>query len=452
VTKNFALEKKRMYSINTMEITKAQWASEGEHLTLSMPLSKIDKENRIVSGWASLDNADTQGDVILSEANKRAFSRFRGNIREMHQPIAVGKMVSFKEDSFYDPESEKFYNGIFVDVYVSKGAESTWEKVLDGTLQGFSIGGAIVDSETQFVKDAGSDGKSIRFVKDYDLTELSLVDSPANQLANIFSITKAADGSSIIKGMVAEAKSENVFYCKADTTAKSSTEETLDCGFCGTPMKNIGWYEYENDAEKVTKVADVVRTFNKKQETAPEEGGVNVADEKTPEETVDAGSTTVVESPVVEEGKDAADEANSVEAVTEAADEEEAGKVEKAADVSEVDVEVEDPDFTKMFDDLKSAIEKGLTNNQKAAEEAISKAVDTFNEKVGELVKKHDELTEKFSSLKTEVENVEKALSAVESETAVRKSGDLGGSTGETLQKNRRDSIWGGSILRSTDL
>lgn len=438
-----------------MEITKAQWTSDSDSVHLSMPISKIDEEKRLVSGWASLDNADTQGDVILAEANRSAFSRFRGNIREMHQPIAVGKMVSFKEDSFYDQESGKFYNGIFVDVHVSKGAQSTWEKVLDGTLQGFSIGGAIIDSETQFVKDAGTDGKSIRFVKDYDLTELSLVDSPANPLANVFSIQKAADGSLTMAGMVAEAKMENVFYCQKDMTAKSSTEESVDCGFCGSKMENIGWYEYENDAEKVTKVAEIVGTLNKKQETATEEGGVNVADEKnaTEEAVVEPGSTTVAVDDATAQGEAEQNEKQSTEAVSNEevapAEEEKAETTEKAADVSEV--AVEDPDFTKMFSDLKTAIEGGLAKNREAAEEAISKAVDEFNTKVGELVTKHDELTTKFASLESRAEDVEKALKAVENETAVKKSGDLGGSTAETLRKSK-DSIWGGSILRSTDL
>ena len=29
-------------------------------------------------------------------------------------------MVSFKEDTYFDPESKKFYNGIYVSAYVSK--------------------------------------------------------------------------------------------------------------------------------------------------------------------------------------------------------------------------------------------------------------------------------------------------------------------------------------------
>ena len=107
-----------------MEMTKAHVTTDGIDLRVTMPLTKIDKENRIVSGYASLDNPDTQGDVITSAANRSAFSRFRGNIREMHQKVAVGRMVSFKEDTYFD-KNGKQYNGVWVDVYVSKGAQDT---------------------------------------------------------------------------------------------------------------------------------------------------------------------------------------------------------------------------------------------------------------------------------------------------------------------------------------
>lgn len=436
-----------------MEITKATWTTDGDNVTLAMPLSKVDKANRIVSGWASLDNADTQGDVILAEANSRAFARFRGNIREMHQPIAVGKMVSFKEDEFFDTETGESYRGIFVDVYVSKGAESTWEKVLDGTLQGFSIGGSILDSESQFVKDAGPSGRTIRFVKDYELVELSLVDSPANQLANVFSITKAADGSSIMKGMVADTQSEMVYYCKKDGVAKSSSDENVTCPVCKTGMENIGWYEYSGSDDKTAKFADVLAKYNT--DSATEDGGVDVAEEKTAEETVEPGSTTVTEAPATDEGKDKADADHSVEAVDEATDndevapakaEEPAEATEKAADVSEVSVE--EPDFTKMFKDLQTAIESGLVKNREAAEEAISKATQAFDSKVTELVEQHDELVNKFESLKTEIASVEKRMGLVESETAVKKSGDLGGSKAEKLEKSS-GSFWDGRFLMS---
>ena len=76
-----------------MTISKAHFDTNGEDLRLSMPFSKVDKERRIVSGFATLDNLDRQNDIVLPEASLKAFQKFRGNIREMHQPISVGKMV-----------------------------------------------------------------------------------------------------------------------------------------------------------------------------------------------------------------------------------------------------------------------------------------------------------------------------------------------------------------------
>jgi len=78
-----------------MDISKAQWTSEGNSLRLSMPIAKIDKERRTVSGFATLDNVDRQGDIVPAEASVKAFEKFRGNIREMHDDKkAVGKLVS----------------------------------------------------------------------------------------------------------------------------------------------------------------------------------------------------------------------------------------------------------------------------------------------------------------------------------------------------------------------
>ena len=148
-----------------MIISKAHWDTNGDNVRLSMPLTKIDKDRRIVSGFASLDNIDKQDDIVTSEASMDAFARFRGNIREMHQPSAVGKMVSFKEDMYFDTESKKFYKGVFVSAYISKGANDAWEKVLDGTYTGFSIGGRMNKWDDAY--DEKSD-KTMRVFKEYD--------------------------------------------------------------------------------------------------------------------------------------------------------------------------------------------------------------------------------------------------------------------------------------------
>jgi hypothetical protein len=117
-------------------------ALDSDNIRLSMPMMKVDRERRIVHGFATLDNLDKQDDIVTRAASLNAFKKFRGNIREQHDhKKAVGRIVDFREDSVYDAETGKTYNGVFVSAYVSKGAEDTWQKVLDGTLTGFSIGG-----------------------------------------------------------------------------------------------------------------------------------------------------------------------------------------------------------------------------------------------------------------------------------------------------------------------
>jgi len=210
-------------------LNKAFWHSEENSIKLSMPIAKVDKEKRMVSGFATLDNIDKQSDIVPTDVSVKAFERFRGNLREMHMPIAVGRVVSFKSDKFYNKEEDRFYNGVFVNAYISKGAQDTWEKVLDGTLSGFSIGGSIKDSDQ--VYDAEMD-KSIRVIKDYDLHELSLVDNPANQFANIVSIEKMADGQNKIDGIISKVDLENVYWCESDSLIRLSQEEDSSCPSC----------------------------------------------------------------------------------------------------------------------------------------------------------------------------------------------------------------------------
>ena len=430
-----------------MKIEKATWNTSADHVRLAMPLTKIDEEKRQVSGFASLDNPDSHDDIVLAEASQRAFSRFRGNIREMHQPIAVGRMVEFKEDEYYDPNDKKFYKGIYVTVKVSKGAQDTWEKVLDGTLTGFSIGGNVLDQESQFVKDAG---KSIRFIKDYELVELSLVDNPANQLANVFSIEKSADGSQVMKGMVADTKTEITYYCPEDEIAKTSTQESLSCPVCEKNMVDAGWFEYTTDAERAQKMAECVEKYlssNNTQETANNEGGVDVAKDTVEKQAVPEGQG------VIEPG--AAGQAETeVESSVENADVtevEEPVAEEEAADVSEV--ENAEDDLAKMFDNLRDELKKDVAGNFETVNHTLDEVNSKFEKfsasvegKFEELAAKHSELTEKFAGLKTELGNVEKSLTGLEAKTAFKKSGDLGGSTAAADTK-KSASTWGGHFL-----
>lgn len=207
-------------------------------IEFSVPLTKVDEEKRMVHGFATLDNVDLAGDVVDFDASLQAFQRFHGNIREMHDSHkAAGKLVSFRPERYYDAKTNKVYNGIFVSAYVSKGAQDTWEKVLDGTLTGYSIGG-IISKTTDEIREDGI----VRVVKSYDLVELSLVDSPCNQLASIISFEKNSEG-----GYLSKTVSENVFWCRKDNIVQITDADAASCYHCETHMQNIGFVESTDD-------------------------------------------------------------------------------------------------------------------------------------------------------------------------------------------------------------
>ena len=149
---------------------------------ISFPIDMIKKEQRIVSGIATADNIDKSNDIVDFEASKEAFANWGGNIREMHAPIAVGKAVKYEPVTITDKDGNT-YNAFKVEAYISKGAEDTWQKVLDGTLRSFSIGGKVIKKEE--MADKMYNGRPVNIIKKYVLGELSLVDNPANALAVI---------------------------------------------------------------------------------------------------------------------------------------------------------------------------------------------------------------------------------------------------------------------------
>lgn len=443
-----------------MTIAKVHWDTEGENVRLSMPFSKVDKERRIVSGFATLDNVDRQNDIVTAEASMKAFSKFRGNIREMHQPVAVGKMVAFKEDKYFDPESKKFYSGVYVSAYVSKGAQDTWEKVLDGTLSGFSIGGRMNKYEDAYDEKMDS---SIRIIKEYDLMELSLVDTPANQFANILSVQKV-DGVSVLKGDAVNVEIENVFWDPESGVVKISENEVEVSPATGNPMQNIGFVE-KSDNDKIDMIkflVDSAKGISSKMikeaspmnetttEVAVEETAVVEETQVAPEADATTEDVVVVdETPVVEDveksasaggsGATGTDEEEESDEMSDDEDEEELGKTETATEeVSKTDAVAESVaeiknTLTSAFSDLATTI-KSLQEQV----DALNKSVDSVKNEVTE----SKQIFNEFG----------KRVDAVEADTAFRKSGDLGEIVQETEPEQVQKSLWGGRFLKTADL
>jgi phage shock protein A len=466
-----------------MNIQKVNWNNSESAVKFSFPITKVNKEKRTVSGFATMDNIDRHGDIVTSEASEKAFSRFRNNLREMHQPVAVGKVMSFHPEEYYDKDSGKTYKGIYVNAYVSKGAQDTWEKVLDGTLTGFSIGGNIVQSSFE-----PGDQEDRRVIKEYELMELSLVDTPANPLANIFSIQKNADGQTIIKGLAADTKIENVFWCKTDKIASSSSEVIKDCIVCGTGMENIGWIE-SSETEKGVAISKIVDSYLKKDDapnpshsattregdagTVNSQSTINLYPDQN-KKIKKSESENDSENAMNKGGNKMADETNNETAVVEAAEAvveavadtaiaevaaevvaaAEAAPAEELVEKSVTSAEAEQP-FAKMLTELRDLFGDAINKNSADVEEKLQKSVDSVTSAraemegaVSDIKKELTALTNNIADFFKRFEELEKRFSSYESDTAVQKSiGDVDNTSRDTKLQKNLEFDWQGSFL-----
>jgi len=136
-------------------------------------ITKLDGEQHMVWGYASTEAQDDQGEVVRHEALAAALDRYMrfANIREMHRNSAVGVAT----------EAELDGKGLYLGARIVD--EGAWEKVVAGVYKGFSIGGRIT------ARDPGDR----RIITGLELTEISVVDRPANPEA-VFDCWKLAAG------------------------------------------------------------------------------------------------------------------------------------------------------------------------------------------------------------------------------------------------------------------
>lgn len=432
------------YLVMEKALYETKVAYDGDNIRLSMPLLKVDQEKRIVHGFATLDNLDKQDDIVTKAASVKAFERFRGNIREQHDPHkAVGRIVTFREDSVTDPETLKTYNGVFVSAYVSKGAEDTWQKVLDGTLTGFSIGGSIKETEKAYDEDVD---KTIRIIHDYDLVELSLVDNPANQLANVISIEKLDNGTVHVDTPLVKGGIENIFWCKEDNLVILKCTEEETCAVCNAAMANVGFVE-SNDTSKQLTIKTSLESFRKNAVTGDTEKEIvkeanimaedTVVEETVAEEVTKSEETIEESAPEMEAEVEKADEASETEA--------EVDEVEKSEDANEaVEAEVVEKDSAAdKVDELNSLLVSSLST--------LTDAVKSLNDKIEEMNKSLNGVQSEVAEVKGSAESLGKRVDAVEDTTAFRKSGDLGEVVQEQVMQ-KSASPWGGRFLNSADL
>jgi hypothetical protein len=154
-------------------------------LSFSFPIAKFEKledGRMLIQGTATDETLDSQGDILDYEGSKKAFGDWRGNVREAHDPK---KMVGKALEVAFDDTAKT----IGVSAFISSGALDTQAKVSEGVLTCFSVGGGAPTK----VKPEKVNGRTIRRVLEWPMSELSVVDAGANPNA-VFQLVKA-DGT-----------------------------------------------------------------------------------------------------------------------------------------------------------------------------------------------------------------------------------------------------------------
>lgn len=344
----------------------------------------IDASQRIVVGFATLDNLDSSNDIVTAEASMKAFEQFHGNVRLMHESRPVGKVISSQPAVYFDPVTGEEHSGIQVSVRISKAAEDVWTMCQDGTLSGFSIGGEVLKASKIYSEQYG---KAVKYIDDYRLTELSLVDSPANAYANITAIKKSSD-SYIEEGdqFYTTGKFSKVFEIKTEggntMTIKKSVDETNDSG------------EVTEDATEATEVED------------------NKPEDDQQQEVIEAEEKKAEDNPQ----EDAANEEANEEEVPNEAEK----PVEDTLNIDEV--------VSRVLEDIKAYLTESsaeVTKKLLEVNENLQKVLTTQSE-ISDDLQKTKELTTKSldRDYSENLGEIEKRLEKISSATAIRKSVD----------------------------
>ncbi len=213
-------------------------------MRIFVPLEKFDAEKRLAIGYASTPALDSQGEIVKREAVEAAlpdYMRF-ANIREMHQPSAVGVAQAADLDA----------KGLRIAAKVVD--DDAWEKVKQGVYKGFSIGGRVTSR----------DPADRRVITGLELTEISLVDRPANPEAvidvyKVFELAKegrrnsAADQKRIQH--VHDTAVELGARCAHAPAAAASDEPDADDGMEGKAARGGDLAKHASLAERLDDLA-----------------------------------------------------------------------------------------------------------------------------------------------------------------------------------------------------
>lgn len=373
-------------------------------ISVELDFNSFDPGSRMVVGYATLNNLDKGDDIITLDASVKALENYRGNIRVQHDKSRpVGVVKGYTTERVFDPSTGLFFDAVKIAVYISKTANDILDMCDEGVLNGFSVQGQILSSHKVFDPELN---KQIRIIDEYSLNEISLVDSPANPMANINSVFKSIDSLETVKDHLMICEKDGIIIkndgtiisncpsCKGEMTEINKNDEQYE----GLFEKLEGGQTHMSDTDKVETPEVVEAVVEDVVETPEVEEVVEAETVEVIAEAVEVENTPVKSEEVSEVAPSNEGElTNLTGAVNELIERLDAMLAEKAAEVTAKSADT-DSDLTKSFSDLVSKVD-GLISKMDEMSEKLSK-IDEIDETAGAMKKSLDEQVFKIENNK----------------------------------------------------
>lgn len=165
-------------------------------LNKDFKLSVINEDERLIAGWASVEVVDKQGQYVDVETLAKAMLKFvdrGGFINYGHENKPVGKILQWEIRKHPDTDRP----GVWIVAKINRGYkldDIVWNMIKSGKLKGFSIAG-LGGVEKRIMKADDGEEREVEVLKDIELTEISIVDEPANPYAVIEEVSVFAKGT-----------------------------------------------------------------------------------------------------------------------------------------------------------------------------------------------------------------------------------------------------------------
>jgi len=167
-----------------------------KQLNKEFKLSVVNEDERLIAGWASVEVIDKQGQYVDVDTLAKAMLKFMdrgGFVNYGHENKPIGKVLQWEIRKH--PNTGQL--GVWIIAKINKGYkldDIVWNLIKSGKLKGFSIAG-LGNLEKRIMKSDDGQEREVEVLKDVELTEISIVDEPANPYALIEEVSVFAKGS-----------------------------------------------------------------------------------------------------------------------------------------------------------------------------------------------------------------------------------------------------------------